>query len=83
MSESFALTLERLHLKVARPLSQTERIIRLLKRRGTFGASSRELNTIAFRYSARIGELRGDGYNIRTMRDSAGSFRYILESDDE
>lgn len=66
-----------------RKLSQTERIIRLLQRRGSFGASNRELNSIAFRYAARIAELRKDGYSIRTMRDSAGLFRFILEGEPE
>lgn len=66
-----------------RKLSQTERILRLLKRRGSFGASNRELNSICFRYSARIKELREDLYVIETMRDSAGLFRYILKREPE
>lgn len=66
-----------------RKLSQTERILRLLRRRGTFGASNRELNTICFRYGARIHELRRDHYVIRTMRDSAGQYRFILEGEPE
>lgn len=64
-------------------LSQTERIVRLLKRRGNFGASNRELNSICFRYAARIHELRHDGYVIDCERDKAGLFRYILKREPE
>lgn len=62
-----------------RKLSQTERILRLLKKRGNWGASNRELNNICFRYAARLCELRRDGYVIETIRDSAGLFRFILK----
>ena len=43
-------------------LSQKERILARL-RKGP--ASNRELNDIAFRYSARIAELRDEGFDIR------------------
>jgi hypothetical protein len=62
-----------------RKLTQTERILRLLKRRGNFGASNRELNSICYRYAARIFELRRDGYLISGERDTAGLYRYILK----
>lgn len=73
--------LEALHLKLGRPLSKEAQILRLLRRRGRFGASNRELNSICFRYGARIHDLRKDGHHIRTMRDSAGAFRFILEDE--
>lgn len=82
MNEPLSLALEKLFFAVSRPLSKEERILRLLKRRGRFGASNRELNSICFRYGARIFDLRKDGHNIRTMRDSAGAFRFILEDGD-
>lgn len=45
--------------------TQKERILAAL-RRGP--VTNRELNSIAFRYSARIAELRADGHDIRTYR---------------
>lgn len=64
-------------------LSQTERILRLLRSRSSFGASNRELNTICYRFSARIHELRSNHYIIDTIRDSAGQFRFILKREPE
>ena len=81
MNQPLSLALERLQLMVSRPLSKEAQILRLLKRRGRFGASNRELNSICFRYGARIHDLRKDGHAIRTMRDSAGAFRFILEDE--
>lgn len=81
MMEPLSLSIEKLFLAVSRPLTKEERVLRLLKRRGRFGASNRELNSICFRYTARIYDLRKDGHTIRTMRDSAGLFRYILEDE--
>lgn len=69
---------ELVRLTTTPKVSQTERILRLLKRRGKFGASNRELNSICFRYSARIHELRKEGHHIEGERDRAGLFRYYL-----
>lgn len=81
MSQPLSLALEKLRLAVTRPVSQHERILRLLKRRGKFGASNRELNSIGYRYSARIYDLRKEGHHIRRMRDNAGRYRFILEDE--
>lgn len=45
--------------------TQKERILAALLRGP---ATNRELNSIAFRYSARIAELRAEGHDIRTYR---------------
>lgn len=60
------------------PLTQKDRILARL-RRGP--ATNRELNDIAFRYSARIAELRDEGHNIRwaPVKGSPGLTRYRLE----
>ena len=50
-------------------------ILELLKELGEL--TSRELNVICYRYSARIFELRQDGHDIQTQRIKAGLYRYI------
>lgn len=57
-------------------MSQSSRIMKAISREG--GALSSELNGIAYRYSARIHELRKDGVNISTERLKDGLFRYQL-----
>lgn len=57
--------------------TQTQRILELLQTRGS--ASSLELNHIAFRYSARIAELRADGHIIATTRQPDGLFRFTYQ----
>ena len=42
-------------------------------------ATNAELNTICFRYGARIKELRDRGYNILTERVGKGAFSYRLQ----
>ena len=60
-------------------LSQKERILARL-RKGP--ATNRELNDIAFRYSARIAELRDEGHAIawRAVKGRPGLTLYRLES---
>lgn len=51
--------------------------MRLIGRKG--GATNRELNFIAFRYGARLKELRDQGHSIITERvNNDGLYRYIL-----
>ena len=59
-------------------LSQKERILARL-RKGP--ASNRELNDIAFRYSARIAELRDEGHAIawRAVKGRPGLTLYRLD----
>ena len=59
---------------------QNKQVIERLKRGP---ATNRELNEIVFRYSARIFELRGHGYDITTTQVKAGLWRYELIVADE
>lgn len=61
--------------------AQRERILSLLRSRGSAGATNVELNTIAFRYGGRIHELRGMGYDIKTVRESENLFRFVLTAE--
>ena len=60
-----------------RPMTQKERILARLQRGP---ATNRELNAIAFRYSARIAELRDGGHAIvwRAVKDRPGLTIYRL-----
>lgn len=58
--------------------SQTARILDRLKTKGR--VTNAELNHIAFRYSARIAELRKEGHIIVTNRKgNDGLFEYIYK----
>lgn len=57
-------------------MTQAERIHARLKRGWT---SSRALNRIAFRYSARIFDLRRDGANIESERRPNGMWYYRVK----
>lgn len=60
--------------------SKKEITLKMLAEAGPSGVSNREFNNAGiFRYSARIQELRDAGYNIRTVRQKAGLFRFRLE----
>ena len=54
-------------------LTQKEKILAMLKLRQH---SAVELNKIAFRYSARIEELRNQGHNIETIREKNSKGKY-------
>ena len=56
--------------------SQGDRILDLFKKERV--VTNRQLNDIAFRYGARIHELRKDGYDIRTRRVKEGLFEFEL-----
>lgn len=60
-------------------LSQKERILQLL--RSSEHVTNRDLNEIAFRYSARISELRDEGHAIRweQVKGIPGLTRYWLD----
>lgn len=63
--------------------SQTTRILKALKRDKV--VTNVQLNDICYRYSARIHELRNDGYIIVTnrLKDGLTSFVYKGHVDDE
>ena len=65
--------------EAARRMSSKERIYtRLL----AGPVTNTELNTIAFRYGARILELRGEGHRIDRELVGRGVFRYTLRPQD-
>lgn len=59
-------------------MTQRERILNVLEDRGPAGVLNIELNNIAFRYGARLKELRDDGYRIRTSHVKKSVFRFTL-----
>jgi hypothetical protein len=59
-------------------MSQTQKLIDIFKRRGYRGIYNYELNSICFRYSARIKELRDAGFQIVTQYIKPGVFKYTL-----
>lgn len=63
--------------------AQTARILRLLKTKKT--VTNFELNNIAFRYSARIKDLRDEGHRIVSthITGSQWTFTYLGHEDDD
>lgn len=57
-------------------LSQTARILKLLKTNGS--ATNRELNRVCFRYGARLHDLRREGWDILSVREKDGLWRFVL-----
>lgn len=68
-----------LTMDLIKPKTQTEKILALLKEAGDHGVSNIDLNKIAFRYSARLHDLRKDGHIIKAthLKDSYWNFRLI------
>lgn len=58
--------------------SLADKIYSLLTRKGKYGATNKELNRICLRYSARIHELRQDGFNIVSKAMKNGEYRFYL-----
>lgn len=58
--------------------SLADRIYELLKRKGKYGATNKELNRICLRYSARIHELRQSGLHIVSKAMKSGEYRFYL-----
>lgn len=61
-----------------KPQTQTEKILALLKAAGDKGVTNIELNKIAFRYSARLHDLRRDGYKISAQHIKDTYWRFTL-----
>lgn len=57
-------------------MSQKEKILELLEQRST--VDNYALNQVAFRYAARIAELRADGYNIKARHDKGSRWLFTL-----
>jgi hypothetical protein len=62
---------------------QRERVLSLLRTRGSSGATNVELNGICLRYGAGTFELRKMGYGIDTQREGESGFRFVLLSEPE
>jgi hypothetical protein len=56
--------------------NQKSRILSLLKSKEW--VTQKELNTICFRYGARLWDLRQDGYSVLTKQGKKGQFFYSL-----
>lgn len=66
-----------------KPKTQKERILDKLERAGDKGVSNIDLNQICFRYSARLKDLRDEGYQISTIRVKDSIFTFILHKEDK
>ncbi len=55
--------------------------LKILERLREGTATNIELNAVCFRYGARIHELRGMGFRIKTVQESAGVFRFELATE--
>lgn len=71
-------------------MSQTSKVLKMLRKAGQRGVMNYEFpKKRILRYSARIGELRNDGYNIIAERvklpngRATNVFRYILIEEEE
>lgn len=62
-------------------MNQSEKILAVLEKAGDYGVTNVTLNRIAFRYSARLAELRKEGYDISTLYIAPGLFRYVLHKE--
>ena len=61
--------------------TQRDRILKLLEERKELGVTNYELNEIAFRYGARLKELREDGYQIKTVHIRKSVWLFVLVSE--
>lgn len=61
--------------------TQQEKILAILEKAGDHGVTNVTLNRIAFRYGARLHELRKQGYQISTLYIAPGLFRFVLHKD--
>jgi hypothetical protein len=73
--------METLETKPTPKLSQTARILRLLKQEKR--ATNRQLNSICFRYGARIHELRNEGHIIVTNRLHDNLYEFVYQGYDD
>ena len=60
--------------------TQSEKILEALKLAGPAGVSNYDLNDIAFRYSARIKDLRDRGHKIEAVKGKGSNWTFILHT---
>lgn len=71
----------------SRPLSQEEKVLRLLRKRTMRGATNFELSQLALKYTSVISSLRKDGYSIVAVRGTlrngrpSNTWRYFLHEE--
>lgn len=59
-------------------MNQKTKILNLLRERKESGATNIELNSICFRYGARIADLRADGYTIQSIKVKGSKWKFVL-----
>ncbi len=64
--------------EIDRRKPQAQRILDLLQRRGTEGATNAELGQVCQRFGGRLFELRQEGHDIRKQYVAPGLWRYWL-----
>ena len=64
-------------------MTQRDKILNLLVESGEQGVLNIQLNNIAFRYGARLAELREDGYSIRSSHIKGAVWRFTLLPQDK
>lgn len=63
-------------------MSQRDQVLQALRQAGTNGVSNGYLNRLGiYRYSARVHELRRDGFEIRTVNGRDGLCTFYLTSE--
>lgn len=60
-------------------LTQKQKVLRALQGAGIHGLLNSQLNSICYRYGARIFELRREGWDIRQKQVKRGLFRVWIE----
>lgn len=78
--EALGATVRPLDTESSRRQTEKERLLALLQSAGKRGVLNGELEVgeVGRRYSARLEELRKDGWQIDTVRVDARSFRFVL-----
>ncbi len=64
-----------------KPLTQKEKILDALEQAGQAGVTNYDLNSVCFRYSARLKDLRDEGYTISTIKEDGSKFRFVLHEE--
>lgn len=60
-------------------MTQTQKILKLLKEAPNNTATNEELNKICYRYGARLHDLRNAGHNIISKQVRKGLWAFTLE----
>ena len=66
----------------ARRATKKARILSALQAAGPLGVTNATLNAITYRYTGRVQELRDAGYDIESIDDGDGRWRFVLRRPD-